>query len=156
MTRTDGTNNPNLVNQAEKKGQCQISSTIREHIVQIYCILNAELDIILLHWNKQHLESGIIKWGCRLLDENFHLILMFTCSGSMQTCIGLNDKPSGLHFNTRLTSTCLRSRHLHVVERHTRTMVFWTSDPKFSPLLCGWHRHLDSCHRPESSGHRTW
>ena len=121
--RTDSTNSPDLVGQAEKR-QRQISSTIWEHNILIYCIFNAELDIILLYWNKQHLESSIIKWGCCLLDENFHLALMFTCFGSMQIWIGLNIEPSSLHFSIRLTKTCLRSRHLHVAEKHTCTMVF--------------------------------
>ena len=81
--RTNSTINPNLSNQAEKD-QYQISSTtIWEHNILIYCILNAKLNIILLYWNKQLLESGIIKWGCCLLNENFHLILMFTCFWSM-------------------------------------------------------------------------
>ena len=50
-----------------------------ENNILIYCISNTEINIILLHWNKQHFESGIIQWGCRLLDENFHLFLMVTC-----------------------------------------------------------------------------
>ncbi len=50
-----------------------------EHNILSYRVLNAEINIILLHWNKQHLESVIIKGGCRLLDQNFHLVLMFTC-----------------------------------------------------------------------------
>ena len=56
-----------------------------EYNLRIYRILNTEINIIFLHWNKQHLESGIIKWGCRLLDENFHLVLMITCV-AMQIC----------------------------------------------------------------------
>ena len=56
-----------------------------EHDIRIYCILNTEINIILLHWNKQHFESGIIQWGCCLLDENFHLFLMVTCF-TMQVC----------------------------------------------------------------------
>ena len=53
--------------------------------IRIYCILNTENNVILLHWNKQHFESGIIQWGCRLLDENLHLVLMITCF-AMQIC----------------------------------------------------------------------
>ena len=147
--RTDSTHLPDLATQADK-GQCQMSSITWEHNIPIYCILNAELNIISLHWNKQHLESGIIKWGCRLLNKNFHLVLMFTCFRSMQICIGLNVELSGLHFGARLTSTCLRSRHLHVVERHTRTMVFWTCFPLVPPHFGDWHRHLGSCRRSES------
>ena len=51
----------------------------QEPNIPIYCILNAEINIILLHWNKQHFESRIIQWWCRLLNENFHLVLMVTC-----------------------------------------------------------------------------
>ena len=134
--KTDSTNVFNLVAQSGK-GQCQISSTIWEHNILIYCILNAELNITLLHWNKQHFESGIIKWRCCLLDENFHLVLMFTGFGSMQTYSVLNIEPASLHIGTGLTSTCLRSRHLHVVERHTHTMVFWTSSqPEIGRASC--------------------
>ena len=100
----------------------------------IYCTLSAELNIILLHWNKQHLESGIIKWGCRPLDENFHLVLMFTCFKSMQICIGffLNDEPAVLHFGTRLTSTfkadiCMRWRGIRIQ---------WFSELPFHNFLC--------------------
>ena len=73
-----------------------------ENNILIYCILNAELNIILLHWNKQHFERSIIKWGSRLLDENFHLVLMFTCFGNVQICVELNVEPSGLHCDTAL------------------------------------------------------
>ena len=38
--------------------------------------------------------------------------------------IDLNVETARLHFGTRLTSTCLRSRHLPVVGRHTCTMAF--------------------------------
>ena len=152
--RTNGIHDPNQVDQAEK-GHSQIS-TIWEQNVLIYCILNAEINIVLLHWNKQHLESGIIKWGCRPLNQNFHLVLMFTRFMSMQICIGLNDEPSGLHFGTRLTSTCLQSRRLHVAERHIRTTVFWTSFPLVPPHFVDWHLHLDPCHKSESSDHQTW
>ena len=55
-----------------------------EHNILIYRISNAESNIILLHWNKQHLECGIIEGGRRLLNENFHLVLMLTHFGSMQ------------------------------------------------------------------------
>ena len=63
--------------------------------ILLYCTFNTDLNIIPLHWNKQHLESGIIKWRCRLLNENFHLVLVF---GNMQICIGLNVEPAGLYF----------------------------------------------------------
>ena len=153
--RTDSINDPNLVGQAEKR-QLQISSLIWEHNILIYCISNAKFNIILLYWNKQHLESGIIKWGCRPLNENFHLVLMFTSFRSMQTCIGLNIEPSGLHVDKKITSTCLQSRHLHAEERPSCTKVFWNSFP-LVPLLFGdWHHHLHRCHRSESSDHRTW
>ena len=101
-TRTDSTVDPDLVGQAEK-GHCQILSTIWEHNERIYCILNTEVNIILLYRNKQHPESSIIKWGCRPLHENFHLVLMLACFGNVQICIELNFEPSGLHFGTRLT-----------------------------------------------------
>ena len=153
--RTNGSNGPDIVDNTEK-GHSKISSTIREQNIRIYCILNAELNIILLYWNKQHLESGMIKWGRRPLDENFHLDLMFTHFGSMQICIKLNNESTNLPFNTILTSTCLQSRHLHVVERHIRTVVFWTSFPLVLPHFGDWHLHLDPCHRSESSDHRTW
>ena len=57
----------------------------QEHNIRIYCISNTKIHIISLHWNKQHHESVIIQWGCRLLDENFHLVLMVTCF-AMQIC----------------------------------------------------------------------
>ena len=41
-----------------------------------------------------------------------------------RAAMGLNVESYGLRLGARLTSTCLRSRHLRVVERHTRTMVF--------------------------------
>ena len=141
--------------QVNWKGRYKISSTC-SHNVLIYCILNAELNIILLHWNKQHRESSIIKWGCCLLDENFHLVLMFTCFGSMQICIVLNFELSSLHFGKQLTCTCLRSRHRHVVEIYTCTMVFWICFPLVPPQVGDWHHHLDRCRRSESSDHRTW
>ena len=121
--RTDSINDPNLVDQAEN-GQLQISSTIWDHNILIYCILNAKFNIILLYWHKQHLESGIIKWGCRPLNEKFHLVLMFTSFRSVQTCIGLNIELSGLHVEKKITRTCLRSRHPHAEERQTHTKVF--------------------------------
>ena len=127
-----------------------------EHDILIYCILNAKLNIILLYWNKQHFESGIIKWGCRLFDQNFHLVPMFTCFRCMQICIELNVESSGLHFSAGLSSTCLRSRHLHVVERYTGTKVFWISCRLVPPHFGDWHYHLDQRHRSESSDHRIW
>jgi hypothetical protein len=60
------------------KSQVQIPWTIWERSVRVYCILNTEINIILLHRYKQHRESGIIQWGCCLLDESFHLVLMIT------------------------------------------------------------------------------
>ena len=66
------------------------------------------------------------------------------------------ERSASLHLSTRLTSTCLRSRHLHVVERHTRTMVFWTFFPLLPPHFGDWLRYLDTCHRSDSSDHRTW
>ena len=100
MTSTDSTDDPNQEGHAEK-GHSQ-SHQKYEHNARMYCILNAELNVILLHWNEQNLESSIIKWGCRPLDENFHPVLMFTSFGSMQIWIGMNVKPSGLHFGIRL------------------------------------------------------
>ena len=125
-----------------------------EHNIHIYCILNTEINIILLHWNKQHFESGIIQWGCRFLDENFHLLLMITCF-AMEICDRVGTLSHMVYtLGARLTSTCLRSRHLHEVERYTRTMVFWTFFPLVPPHFDDWHRHLDSCHKSESSDHR--
>ena len=86
MTRTDGIHDPDLVKQAEKV-LVRYNQQYENNIL-FYCILNGELNIISLYWNKQQFESSIIKWGCCLLDKNFHLILMFTCFGSMQICIG--------------------------------------------------------------------
>ena len=117
--------------------------------ILIYCILNAELNIILLHWNKQHFESGILKWGCCLLNKNFHLVLMFTCFRSVQICRGLNIELSGLLLGTWLTSTCLRSRHPHVVESYTRIMVFWTFFRLLPRHFGDWHPRLDRCYRSE-------
>ena len=57
-----------------------------ENNIRNYCISNTEINISLLHWNKQHLESGIIKWWCRFLDEYFQLLLVFTCFESMHIC----------------------------------------------------------------------
>ena len=85
-----------------------------------------------------------------------YLVPMSTCFRSMQTCIGLNVEPSGLHFGARLTSTRLRSRHLRVVERHTGTMVFWASFPVLCEHFGNWHRRFDRCHRSESSNRLTW
>ena len=125
-----------------------------ERNIRIYCILNTEINIILLHWNKQHFESGIIQWGCRFLDENFHLLLMITCF-AMEICDRVGTLSHMVYtLGARLTSTCLRSRHLHEVERYTRTMVFWTFFPLVPPHFDDWHRHLDSCHKSESSDHR--
>jgi hypothetical protein len=73
-----------------------------------------------------------------------------------RSAIGLDVEPYGLHLGARLTSTCLRSRHLHAVERHTRTMVFWTFFLLVPPHIDDWHRHLDRCHKSESSDHRIW
>ena len=66
----------NVIVKCYKQWECDI---------RIYCILNTEINVILLHWNKQHFESGIIQWGCRLLDENLHLVLIITCF-AMQIC----------------------------------------------------------------------
>ena len=41
-----------------------------------------------------------------------------------RSAIGFDVEPYNLRLGPRLTSTCLRSRHLHEVERRTRTMVF--------------------------------
>ena len=154
MTRTDSIIQPDLISQAEKVIVIYLKQW--KHNVRIYCISNTEINIILLHWNKQYLESGIIKWGCRLLNENFHLILMITCF-VMQIChIGLVVEPYDICLGTRLTSTYLRSRHLHAVEKHTRTMVFWTFLLPVPPHSDDWHHHLDRCHKSESSDHRIW
>ena len=67
-----------------------------------------------------------------------------------RSAIGLNVEPYGLRFGTRSTSTCLRSRHLHAVERDTRTMVFWTFFPLVPPHIDDSHHHLDRCHRSET------
>ena len=47
--------------------------------IVIYCILTTEINIILLHWNKQYLESSIIQWRCCLFNKVVHLVLMITC-----------------------------------------------------------------------------
>ena len=73
-----------------------------------------------------------------------------------RSAIGLDVERYDLCFGARLTSTCLRSRHLHAVERHTRTMDFWTFFPLVPPHFDDWHRRLDQCYRSESSGHRIW
>ena len=153
MMRTDSTHLPDLIKQAEKV--LVKYNQKYENDILFYCILNAELNIISLYWNKQHFESSIIKWGCCLLDKNFHLVLMFTCFGIMQFCIGWT--LSRLVYTlAQLTRTCLRSRHLHMVERYTHTMVFWTSFP-LVPLQFGdLHRRLDRRHKSESLDHRTW
>ena len=139
-----------------KRSLFNLSSAIWEHNVRVYCRSYAQLNIILLNWNEQHPESGIIKWGCRLLNKNFHLVLMITGFGSMQIWIGLNIEPSGFHFGTNLTSTYLQSRHLHAVERQTRIMVFWTSFPLVPPQFGDWHHLLDRYHISELLDHRTW
>ena len=126
-----------------------------EHNIRIYCTLNTEINIILLHWNKQNLESSIIQWGCCLLNENFHLVLMITCF-TMQICHRLDIEPYGLYFGTRLTNTCLQSRHLHMVERHTHTMGFWTFSPLVPPHFDDWHCHLRRCRRSETADHQIW
>ena len=68
-----------------KKSLSNFTNNQWERDIRIYRILNTKINIILLHWNKQHFESGIIQRGCRLLDENFHLFLMVTCF-AMQVC----------------------------------------------------------------------
>ena len=73
-----------------------------------------------------------------------------------RSAIGLNIEPYRLCLGTSLTGTCLRSRHLHGVERYIRTMVFWTFSPLVPLHFDDWPRHLDRCHRPESSDHRIW
>ena len=96
MIWTDGTKDLDEVGQAPKN-QYQISSTIWEHNILVYSTLDAEFNIILLHWNKQYFESGIIKWRCRPLNKNFHLVLMFISFESVQIWLGLDIEPSGLH-----------------------------------------------------------
>ena len=125
-----------------------------EYNIRIYCILNAEINIILLHRNKQDFESSIIQWRCCFLDENFHLFLMITCF-TMQICDRVGHWAILVYtLGARLTSTCLRSRHLHEVEKYTRTMVFWAFSPLVPPHFVDWRRHLDLCHISESSDHR--
>ena len=86
MTRTDGRIVcVSVTVDHTEKGHGQISRTIRDSNILIYCISNTKSNIVLLHWNKQHLERGIIQWGCGLLNENFHLVLMITCF-AMQIC----------------------------------------------------------------------
>ena len=151
MSRTDSTNGPDHIDRAEKV--IVKSHKEWEHNIQIYCMLNTEINVILLHWNKQCPEGGIIKWGGRLLNENFHLVLMITCF-AMQICQKI--ECWAINLSMRLTSTCLWSRHLHTVESYTHTMVFWTSFPLVPSHFDDWHRHLDWCHRSESSDHQIW
>ena len=73
-----------------------------------------------------------------------------------RSAIGFDVEPYGLCLDPRLTGTCLRSRHLRAVERHTRTMVFWTFSPLVPPHFDDWHRRLDPCHKSESSDHQIW
>ena len=73
-----------------------------------------------------------------------------------RSAVGLNVERCGLHFGSRLTCTCLQSRHLHAVERYTRIMVFWTFFPLVPPHFDDWPCHLDRCHRSESPDHRIW
>ena len=73
-----------------------------------------------------------------------------------RSAIGLNIEPYGLCLGARLNIACLRSRHLHAVERYTRTMGFWTFSPLVPPQFDDWPRHLDRCHRSVSSDHRIW
>ena len=83
----------------------------------------------------------------------------FTCSWWLpvslcRSAIGKDVEPYGLHLGTRLTSTCLQSRHLHEVGTYTRTVVFWIFFPLVPPHFVDWHRRLDPCHKSVSSDHR--
>ena len=71
-----------------------------------------------------------------------------------RSAIGLDVESYGLCLGARLTSTCLRSRHLHEVETYTCRVVFWTFFPLVPPHFDDWHRHLDTCHKSESSDRR--
>ena len=85
----------------------------------------------------------------------------FTCSWWLpvslcRSAIRLDVETFDLRLGARLTSTCLQSRHLHEVERHTRTTVFWTSFPLVPLHFDDWHHRLHRCHKSESSDHRIW
>ena len=63
---------------------------------------------------------------------------------------------ASLHIGTRFTSTCLQSKHLQAAEIYTHTTAFWISLPHIFPQFGDWLCHLDTCHRFDSSDHRTW
>ena len=73
-----------------------------------------------------------------------------------RSAIRLDVETFYLCLGARLTSTCLRSKHLHEVESHTRTMVFWTFFQLVPPHFDDWHRHLYGCHKSASSDRRIW
>ena len=155
MTRTDSTNDPNLVGQAEKINAKSPHQWEHEHTYnsiaywmqssRLFCC--TETNNILRAVSSS--EDAV--FSMRTFTWSWWLPISLWRSG-----IGLNVKQYGLWHGTRLTSACLRSKYLHAVERHTRTMVFWTFFPLVPPHFGDWHHPLDRYYKSESSGHRIW
>ena len=134
------------------KHQYQIYSTILwEHNILIYHILNAEFNIVLLQlkqttfWERYHQ----VKMPFSQLELSPGLDVYL-----IQKYADLRRVKHWAIWSPRLTRTCLRSRHLHAVERHTRTMVFWILFLLLPPHFGDWRRLLHRCYRSESSDHR--
>ena len=155
MIKTDSTIDPDLVGQAGKD-HGQISCEQYENIAYKF----------IAYWTQRSIlfcctEMNNILRAVSSREDAVFSMRTFTWSWCLpvsqcRSAIGLNVEPYGQHFGTRLTSTCLRSKHLHAVERYTCTVVFWTFFPLVPPHFDDWYCHLDWCHKSESSNHRTW
>ena len=152
--RTDDTNVPNLASQAEKD-QCKITiwHNTLTHLLHIEC--RAQYYFAALKqttsWERYHqVRMSSSRWELSPGPDvylfwkyaNLHRVFFkwWACRSTLWHKI----------------DQYLQSRHLHAVERHTNTMVFWTSFPQFPLHFGDWPPHLDRCHRSEWSDHRTW
>ena len=155
MTRTDSIKIPNVVGQAGKI-HCQISQTNNENVTYLFIAYWTQRLILFCCTETNNILRAVLS-----NEDAVFSMRTFTCSWWLpvslcRSAIGLNVEPYGLHLGKRLTSTYLQSRHLHEVESHTRTMVFWIFFQLVPPRFDDWHRHLYRCHRSESSDHRIW
>ena len=155
MKRTDSIIIPNRVDQAEKN-HCQISRTNDGNIMYLFIAYWTQRSILFCCTETNNILRAVLS-----NEDAVFSMRTFTCSWWLpvslcRSAIGLDVETYGLRFGKRLTSTCLRSIHLHEVERHTRTMAFGTFFPLVPPHFDDWHRHLDRYHKSESSDHRIW
>ena len=151
---TDGTIDPDLVSQPEK-AHCQISQQY-ENITYAFIAYRTQRSILFCCTET----NNILRAASSSEDAVFSM-RTFTWSWWLpvslcRSAIGLNAEPYSPCLGAKGSSTCLRSRHLHAVERYTRTMVFWTFFPLEPPHFDDWPRHLDRCHISVSSDHRIW